>query len=656
MILPNQNIRGLYVILPLSSAEKNTTKNIVNTTNVKNQNNENSTKTLLLTADSHNDVQQGIFQSSNNTDNYNYKFHIQYTKTIHETLEILSNTTECCFDILVVSITEYYDIIISNNNNKPLQVITEVNDLFKFISRKFPSTLRIVSYHNHKLDDMTSVSSNSLLFPSEQKAASLVVSPSQLSVNCDLSDKKQRNKRSRPDRKTATHKFDFTGNNLSSISIMPAAVSQSMNVTTNILHSIFLNKGRADAVIDSYEQLEKIINFYYFYREKIVIESTSTKMNNSHNNDTTNNNQSHELLSLSSCHIPSTTLFQITQDIMKQREVALRTISNGITTFRIQQRVHISTSLQRQMNDIDQQQQQQNMFLLQQQHQHNDNRTDDHVVQLLRIVHVSDTHNQHRNIHIPSTSYGDLFIHSGDICGYYHHSTNIVQHFHDFLLWLHTDICPYFHRVIFIGGNHDIYLDPLRDVSRSSFNHKEVHEVLQLFLNDHPNVTYLYNQMIQYNGLNIYGTPFVPCRQELLNKRYLSDGFERTKKERIDHWKNHVPKNMIDILITHCPPANIGVTDHTDACPIMTQYIYNQESTTTTERKYPILHCFGHMHGLFGIYSYRSSSNINNNDSVSVQSRTILFNGSQPITINGDPVGGGVPLVIDLPFTKQSHK
>ena len=40
--------------------------------------------------------------------------------------------------------------------------------------------------------------------------------------------------------------------------------------------------------------------------------------------------------------------------------------------------------------------------------------------------------------------------------------------------------------------------------------------------------------------MTIYGNSYAPCRRELINKRYLSDGFERTVQERKQIWNNAI--------------------------------------------------------------------------------------------------------------------
>lgn len=67
----------------------------------------------------------------------------------------------------------------------------------------------------------------------------------------------------------------------------------------------------------------------------------------------------------------------------------------------------------------------------------------------MRILHLSDTHNQHKNLgNLPEA---DLIIHSGDFS-----FAGTESEFRDFLKWFLNLNCQY---KIFIGGNHDGFLE-----------------------------------------------------------------------------------------------------------------------------------------------------------------------------------------------------
>ncbi|CAB9498778.1 Metallophosphoesterase domain-containing protein 1 [Seminavis robusta] len=253
----------------------------------------------------------------------------------------------------------------------------------------------------------------------------------------------------------------------------------------------------------------------------------------------------------------------------------------------------------------------------------------------IRVIHVSDTHNQHRLLKIPP---GDMFLHSGDICNYKNPHTNLVEHFADFLDWLHNEICPRFAKVVFIAGNHDVYLDmdklDPRYINRNRDAHQHAQRILQSFLEQHDNVSYLQNSTTTYRGLTIYGTPTCICRAECMGKRYLSNGFELSEKEREKLW-SRIPEN-VDVLLTHVPPLGFGSDDESKACKLLTQQVHRHG------RHHPLLHVFGHNHGHYGVAQALNED---------LSSATLLLNGCQESLLMIDPSGGGSPLIVDLPLS-----
>ena len=255
----------------------------------------------------------------------------------------------------------------------------------------------------------------------------------------------------------------------------------------------------------------------------------------------------------------------------------------------------------------------------------------------IRIVHISDTHNYHRYIPLPR---GDLLIHTGDLCGNYRapHTTSVVDQFRDFLSWLEERAVQRFDRIVFMAGNHDTYLDPVKNPTLS----KHVREtLLEPFLTKHRNVRYLCQSGTRYRGLHLYATPTTICRVESANKHMLSNAFERTNKDRFSDWQR-IPPN-VDILLTHMPPAGIGLSQHIEhTCPMLTSAVYCGQQANGKDdggrqqlRRAPRLHAFGHIHSQFGLSRHES---------------TILSNASQERLIRTDLYGGATPIVIDLPL------
>lgn len=140
----------------------------------------------------------------------------------------------------------------------------------------------------------------------------------------------------------------------------------------------------------------------------------------------------------------------------------------------------------------------------------------------MKIVVISDTHNNHKNLSLPV---GDLLIHCGDIT-----QDGSKEQTEDFLLWFHK---LSFKFKIFIGGNHDKYLEK---------NDTEIAKNLC------ENVFYLRDSSKKVLGKVFWGSPYTPAYKNMAFNK------ERTQEMK-SHW-DKVPEN-IDVLITHGPPADI---------------------------------------------------------------------------------------------------
>ncbi|UJR08310.1 hypothetical protein I4U23_012581 [Adineta vaga] len=187
----------------------------------------------------------------------------------------------------------------------------------------------------------------------------------------------------------------------------------------------------------------------------------------------------------------------------------------------------------------------------------------------LRFVCVSDTHNQIDQIHIP---HGDVFIHCGDAVNY-KTSSRDIRKFNEFIGTL-----PH-RRKLFVSGNHCVCLNPKRpDQSQKLLS----------------NMIYLQDQLIDIDGVRIYGTPWRPKRGCF----YRAEAFGYDPNDiGTDKWSN-IPED-IDILLTHTPPYSIR--DFNSGCPYLLDEIVG--------RVRPRIHMFGHMHGGRGASLYRSEDN-----------------------------------------------
>jgi Icc-related predicted phosphoesterase len=213
------------------------------------------------------------------------------------------------------------------------------------------------------------------------------------------------------------------------------------------------------------------------------------------------------------------------------------------------------------------------------------------------ITIISDTHTKHHHIpkeHLPG---GDMIIHCGDIS-----SRGYREEVRLFLEWF-TDLDSYTHKV-FIAGNHDFFFEenPLQST-----------ELVQ----EYPNIIYLQDNMVEIEGVKIYGSPWQP---EFYNWAF---NLPRNGDKLKEKWKA-IPEN-IDILITHGPP--FGCLDKT----IQGQSVGCEILTEEIKRINPIIHCFGHIHYSYG---YMQRDNINFINACSLGENYVYQN--KPLNIDLD--------------------
>lgn len=173
----------------------------------------------------------------------------------------------------------------------------------------------------------------------------------------------------------------------------------------------------------------------------------------------------------------------------------------------------------------------------------------------IRIVCISDTHNQHKSIsHIPD---GDVLIHAGDLT-----QSGTSVEMHDALQWMNSQ--PHTHK-LYIAGNHDRCMDNV--VEREQIEAA------------YPGLTYLQGSSISISirgrCLNVFGSPLTP--------KHGSWPFQYPRNPSPDIWST-IPITT-DILITHGPPAYY--LDLGAGCKALLSALWNVR---------PLLHVFGHIH------------------------------------------------------------
>lgn len=178
---------------------------------------------------------------------------------------------------------------------------------------------------------------------------------------------------------------------------------------------------------------------------------------------------------------------------------------------------------------------------------------------MTKITFISDTHNKHN--HLKNLPGGDILIHAGDISsmGYKH---EIQQ----FCKWFKVQ--DYTHK-IFIAGNHDWGFQ----------NHPDqVAEILDFYAP----IIYLQDQLIEVEGLKIWGTPWQP--------RFYNWAFNLDRGVEIQKKWDLIP-NDLDILITHGPAMGI-----LDMVAGKFEPLGCQNLADTILQKKPKIHVCGHIH------------------------------------------------------------
>lgn len=177
----------------------------------------------------------------------------------------------------------------------------------------------------------------------------------------------------------------------------------------------------------------------------------------------------------------------------------------------------------------------------------------------MKCVAISDTHNKHDQLELPEA---DVLIHAGDFCG--KGSGWEAKNFAD---WFVKQ--PHKYKVV-IAGNHDLALERNDKFAKEIFNHD--------------NVFYLFNSAVNIEGVNFWGSPYVPM---------IWGAFNLHRKDLWDHWKK-IPSN-VDVLVTHGPP--FGQLDYCwngqrAGCEALAKKVIEVK---------PQVHVFGHIHEEYGI-------------------------------------------------------
>jgi len=178
----------------------------------------------------------------------------------------------------------------------------------------------------------------------------------------------------------------------------------------------------------------------------------------------------------------------------------------------------------------------------------------------MKILHLSDTHNQHRQL--KSLPKADIIIHSGDVS-----EAGTEHEVLDFLNWF-ADL-DYPHKIL-VAGNHDFCLDGERIDGLP------------------PNFHYLCHSGTEIEGIKFWGIPL-----------FMSEASQRNFSQRVAQ----IPENT-DVLITHRPPY--GILDFAD------NYNYGCADLLQAVLKIkPKYHLFGHIHDGYGVEKHDNTDFVN---------------------------------------------
>ncbi len=186
-----------------------------------------------------------------------------------------------------------------------------------------------------------------------------------------------------------------------------------------------------------------------------------------------------------------------------------------------------------------------------------------------KLVIISDTHTKEKFVVLPK---GDILIHAGDFDIRDEFDLNIIIDYFKNLSFKH---------IIFIGGNHDLFLEKLFKDKVNPRVHKNIH--------------YLCNSSVKIEGIKFWGSPFSP-------QFGIGWAFNGHSQELKELWST-IPSDT-DIVITHCPAFGINdqVRGISQGCAFLRDKIKEIK---------PKYHIHGHIHEGYGIYCDEKTVYIN---------------------------------------------
>lgn len=213
----------------------------------------------------------------------------------------------------------------------------------------------------------------------------------------------------------------------------------------------------------------------------------------------------------------------------------------------------------------------------------------------MRLVLVSDTHNQHGALRLPE---GDVLVHAGDFT-----MRGTEPEVRAFGTWLADQ--PHRHKVL-IAGNHDFLFERDPHLARALLP---------------PQAHYLLDSEVSIGGLRFWGSPWQPW--------FLDWAFNLRRGPDLAAKWALIPQG-VDVLITHGPP--MGIADRT----VNGENVGCADLAEAMKRAKPRLSVFGHIHEGYGVHGDKV------NVAICDEKYRLVNN---PVVIDLIP-GGGAPLFV----------
>lgn len=175
---------------------------------------------------------------------------------------------------------------------------------------------------------------------------------------------------------------------------------------------------------------------------------------------------------------------------------------------------------------------------------------------MTKFIFISDTHNQHRVMHIPD---GDVLIHAGDFT-----TTGSEREVEEFNAWLGT--LPHTYKIV-VPGNHDLVFEDNPGLARAimtNADHVLIHEECMVY------------------GVKVFGSPWTPWFHDW------AFNYKPVDAEKV--W-SAVP-NDTKVLVTHGPPFD----RHDKVGRGLQQNVGCPKLRERVETVKPLVHVFGHIH------------------------------------------------------------